>query len=379
MRGAPSRRPRAGALAAALCLLQPPGALGGPPERCESDPLKFKPPEPYKIFARPPICQAPYSVPVQSMAECHGAARALQLQGVTVDEGPEASPSAMLGRNLPVGCYYWPRRAQQELQALYWNGGVEVHRTRPRPVAELTGAAAQAICKHDDAHAAVQALTAPEWGTEPRLWPPPGPVRQAQVSHILSADPDAHLGVRVLLSPEGNGSFYENAHEHSLCSSASIGGQLGVVIQGQLVEPLDRAIFFHEAPALFTGSALHRHERRGVRLMYGVQSDLGLHTVLVHWMDKGTSDSAGRKEPPREDADAPPQLGFRGVPRGAGHAAEVGAAGDAAEVAALRERKRAAIEAEDYEEALRLKRLIESMQAPGQETGPAPEVDDERE
>lgn len=63
----------------------------------------------------------------------------------------------------------------------------------------------------------------------------------AIVRHILVKDKDLAANLKAQLA--GGADFAKLAKQHSTCTSARKGGELGEVKQGQLVGPIDRAVF----------------------------------------------------------------------------------------------------------------------------------------
>lgn len=402
-------------------------------ERCESDPKKFKPPPVYKLVRKPPWCEAPYGSTVLSMSECTEAARLLIARGAIEPPEPrerkhigwtpnvtaKAAPSAMLGRNLPIGCYWYNGRMLSGYDALFWNGGQQVHGTPVRAREQSLGSAAAAVCKHDDAAAAVAALASADWGLEPLL-PATTPHQAAEVLHILSGDEEAHLHARDLLGGGGTDPFADVANEQSLCTTAPLGGALGVVMRGQLVPPLNSAIFDGEAegtsfrPVVWRNDGgkgtdtMGRHHRKGVAIYFGSKSALGFHIILVRWLGEPPEEEphviapyqvrpesflAARKrekeakkkllEPKEEDGQASEQA--TGEPavdegvdlRGTGSSTQ----GDGPQprggsIRELEEAMRVALAAEEYETAAELKAAIAAQQAAEQNAGEGGSVDE---
>lgn len=70
------------------------------------------------------------------------------------------------------------------------------------------------------------------------LWTTPMP---AIVRHILVKDKDLAQNLKDQIA--GGADFAKLAKLHSVCTSARKGGELGEVKKGQLVGPIDRAVF----------------------------------------------------------------------------------------------------------------------------------------
>lgn len=397
--------------AAAAALL----AIAHAEEKCDSDPTKFKPPPVYKLVSNPPWCEAPYSAPPGSMSECTAVVRRMIERNEirrpprnqpwllwAPDVTAKPAPSAMLGRNLPTGCYWYYGRQTSGYDPLYWNGGPQLHGTPTRTKEQARRSEAAAVCKHDEAAAAVAALSSAEWG--PDILRPATTLHQAaEVLHILSGDEEAHLQARDLLGGGGTDPFVDVAQEHSLCTTAPLGGALGIVLRGQLVEPLNSAIFdgeMHESslsPVVWQkdgtgtedGKPLGRHKAKGVAIYAGVKSELGFHNILVRWVGERPEEEprvlTEQRKPPhisqaqraraaRRDAGEAGQLGSPppesgGAPQDpppgqrAGEAAPAGGGAPlSGSIDELREAKRAAIEAEDYARAAELKAAIRALE-----------------
>eukprot|EP01059_Diplonema_ambulator_P028471 TRINITY_DN47270_c0_g1_i1.p1 TRINITY_DN47270_c0_g1~~TRINITY_DN47270_c0_g1_i1.p1 ORF type:complete len:307 (+),score=66.92 TRINITY_DN47270_c0_g1_i1:129-923(+) len=219
-----------------------------------------------------PCNMEPYSGTISSWKECGDAVRAL----VGVKEA-KVSPSMTFGRSYPRGCYYFPKRHKQGLDAVYWNE-VEGMKT------SFKGVAARAVCKHTTAATTLSEIVTQSGSEALKDKIPASKItRSANISHILVTDEDE---VRLIMEEitKAKKSFAEAGEKYSV-SNKETGQHLGMVYEGTLEPELNDAIFWGRADAALAGPALSK-DQDAVAMFGGMRTRSGYHVVLVHTVDK---------------------------------------------------------------------------------------------
>eukprot|EP01064_Diplonema_japonicum_P017498 TRINITY_DN2562_c0_g2_i1.p1 TRINITY_DN2562_c0_g2~~TRINITY_DN2562_c0_g2_i1.p1 ORF type:complete len:277 (+),score=59.61 TRINITY_DN2562_c0_g2_i1:57-887(+) len=206
-----------------------------------------------------PCSVPPYTAHVQSWKECQDALLQLRPTVATVVN----SPSMALGRTFNRGCYFYPKRLREYLQAGYWN---EV--TRNVKINYVGGSGA-GVCKHEVPASIADEMVPNELKRTLREKLPTSKlVRRANVSVILVTKREDVTQVMDGITKQKK-TFSAMSEKFSKLDTAT-GGAVGFVYEGTLEPNVNDAIFSGKAPLVVEN------------LFGGVQTNAGYFVILVH-------------------------------------------------------------------------------------------------